>query len=106
MLEIHRILRPGGLALITSVAYNPLHEDDNFHDFWRFMTDGFKVLSVPFKGGIKACGTWGTPGFIKTRAQFSMGSALEKKFFEEERASELGKNDEVNPYLIWMVLEK
>ncbi len=40
--EVHRILRPGGLAVITSVMDFPIH--DHPHDYWRFTPDGFRSL--------------------------------------------------------------
>jgi SAM-dependent methyltransferase len=43
--EIHRILRPGGIAVLTSVMFMPIHNHP--WDFWRFTPEGFaKVLSV------------------------------------------------------------
>lgn len=39
MLEMKRILKPGGLVVLTSVAYNPVHKLKDVDDFWRFMPD-------------------------------------------------------------------
>ena len=44
--EIHRILKPAGVAIITSVMDFPIH--DFPHDYWRFTPDGFKSLLQPF----------------------------------------------------------
>lgn len=40
--EAHRILRPGGLLIITSVFFFPIH--DYPHDYWRFTPCAFKFL--------------------------------------------------------------
>ncbi len=44
--EIHRILRPGGIAVISSVMSFPIH--DHPYDYWRFTPEGFRSLLKPF----------------------------------------------------------
>ncbi|NQE05079.1 hypothetical protein C5S32_04340 [ANME-1 cluster archaeon GoMg1] len=44
--EVHRILRPNGLLVITSVMNFHIHEYP--HDYWRFTPEGFKSLLKPF----------------------------------------------------------
>jgi len=46
MEEIHRVLKPGGVAIITSVMYFPIHDYPS--DYWRFTPSGFKSLLSPF----------------------------------------------------------
>jgi SAM-dependent methyltransferase len=45
--EIHRVLRPGGIVLMTSHMYFPIHAHPD--DFWRFTKSGFSVLLAPFE---------------------------------------------------------
>ncbi len=45
--EVHRVLRPGGVVLITSHMYFPIHAHPD--DFWRFTKSGFGVLLEPFE---------------------------------------------------------
>lgn len=45
--EIHRVLRPGGVAILTSVMFMPIHAHP--WDFWRFTPDGFRMLLEPFE---------------------------------------------------------
>lgn len=45
--EIHRILGPGGLVVLTSSMYFPIH--DHPHDYWRFTPDGFRSLLRDFE---------------------------------------------------------
>jgi len=44
--EIHRVLRPGGIAVITSHMNCPIHLHPS--DYWRFTPFGFVSLLQPF----------------------------------------------------------
>jgi SAM-dependent methyltransferase len=48
--ELHRVLRPGGLLLISSVMNFHIH--DHPHDYWRFTPDAFRSLLKPFSQAI------------------------------------------------------
>lgn len=45
--ELHRVLRPGGIAILSSVMYFPIHEYPA--DYWRFTPDGMRALARPFE---------------------------------------------------------
>ncbi len=45
--EIHRVLKPGGIAILTSVMFFPIHEHP--WDFWRFTPEGFELVLRPFE---------------------------------------------------------
>jgi SAM-dependent methyltransferase len=42
VLEMHRVLAPGGVLVLTSVMNFHIH--DHPHDYWRFTPDGFALL--------------------------------------------------------------
>lgn len=44
--ELYRVVRPGGLLLITSTM--DFHIHDHPHDYWRFTPDAFRSLLKPF----------------------------------------------------------
>jgi hypothetical protein len=46
MSEVYRILKPGGVAIISSVMYFPIHEYPS--DYWRFTPEGFRSLLHQF----------------------------------------------------------
>jgi SAM-dependent methyltransferase len=46
--EIHRILKPDGIAVISSVMNFHIH--DYPHDYWRFTPEAFKSLLKPYSG--------------------------------------------------------
>lgn len=46
LIEIYRILKPGGLLIITSVFCFPIHNHPN--DYWRFTPSAFRLLLAPF----------------------------------------------------------
>ena len=48
--EVHRVLRPGGVALLSSVMFFPIHAHP--WDFWRFTPEGFAQLLAPFPSSL------------------------------------------------------
>lgn len=46
MEEIYRVLKPDGIALISSTMYFPIH--DHPYDYWRFTPEAFRSLLKPF----------------------------------------------------------
>eukprot|EP00178_Gracilaria_changii_P017655 TRINITY_DN5033_c0_g1_i1.p1 TRINITY_DN5033_c0_g1~~TRINITY_DN5033_c0_g1_i1.p1 ORF type:complete len:297 (+),score=55.47 TRINITY_DN5033_c0_g1_i1:327-1217(+) len=106
VLEMHRLLRPGGIAIVTSCAYNPVHGRNMFFDFWRFMRDGLVALSLPFQGGILQCGTWGSPDVVATRAHHFSNSSYEQQLMDEMFETQVQTNDLDNPFQSWIVVRK
>jgi SAM-dependent methyltransferase len=45
--EIHRVLKPGGVAILTSVMFMPIHAHP--WDYWRFTPEGFAKILEPFE---------------------------------------------------------
>lgn len=45
--EIHRVLQPGGVAILSSVMFMPVHAHP--WDFWRFTPEGFALLVEDFE---------------------------------------------------------
>lgn len=50
VLEMHRVLRPGGVVLLSSVMFFPIHAHP--WDFWRFTPEGFAQLLAPFPSSL------------------------------------------------------
>ena len=46
MEEMHRVLIPEGIAVISSVMYFPIH--DYPYDYWRFTPEAFRSILKPF----------------------------------------------------------
>ena len=44
--ELHRVLQPGGILILTSVMYFPIHNYPS--DYWRFTPAGFRALAHRF----------------------------------------------------------
>lgn len=105
-LEIKRILRPGGIAIVTTVAHSPRHDQPGvFGDYWRFMKDGLLALSLPFSK-VHMCGTWGNADVISLRAYEGGGSFAEQYAFREHFSELVRKNERNNPFLSWIIIEK
>ncbi|MGH9123016.1 MAG: class I SAM-dependent methyltransferase, partial [Acidimicrobiales bacterium] len=54
--ELWRVLRPGGVALITSVMFFPIHAHP--WDYWRFTPEGFRLLLEPFETSLVMAYGW------------------------------------------------
>ena len=46
MKEIHRVLEPGGMVILSSVMKFPIHDYPS--DYWRFTPKAFELLLKPF----------------------------------------------------------
>lgn len=46
--EVCRVLRPGGLALVTSPFFWPWHGTHEYKDYWRFTHEGWALVLSPF----------------------------------------------------------
>ena len=51
--EVHRILKPDGLLIMSSVMNFPIHDYPS--DFWRFTPSGFASLLGPFSSSFVDC---------------------------------------------------
>lgn len=56
MQEVHRVLRPGGLAAISSLMFFPIHAHP--WDYWRFTPEGFDLLLRPFESRLVTAVGW------------------------------------------------
>ncbi|MBI5913471.1 class I SAM-dependent methyltransferase [Candidatus Azambacteria bacterium] len=48
MKELHRVLRPGGKALLSAPFVWPYHAAPLYKDYWRFSGDALRLLCEPF----------------------------------------------------------
>jgi len=110
--QIHRVLKPGGRAIMTSCAANPVHM---FHDYWRYTMDAFKSLGMRYDF-MDLCGSWGNGAVNAARSlagQFSgePGSMMKKLPNGTEVVDPLslklaGQNEKDHAMTVWMILRK
>lgn len=54
--EVFRVLKPGGLLLVTSPFCWPTHQTAQYQDYWRFARQGWELLLRAFTGvTVTAC---------------------------------------------------
>ena len=81
--EIHRILLPDGIAVISSVMKFRIH--DYPLDYWRFTPEGFKSLLKPFSSSF--VGYAGKPKFPHTVVGIGFkGERPDLRTFEDQYA--------------------
>ncbi len=100
--EMVRVLRPGGLGLHTTCAFNPRHGLPEFNDYYRFLPDGlaelFEGVKVLVKDG------WGNRQALLYNLAIDDGhGALGGRRFCERLGQ---KNDEQYPWHVWIIFEK
>jgi len=83
MEEIHRVVKPGGVAVITSVMNFPIHGYP--HDYWRFTPEAFKSLLKPF--AFSYCDAAGDARF----PQVVVGVGIKGQISEEVRDNFVGE---------------
>lgn len=54
--EIHRVLKPGGVAIVTSHMFMPIHAHP--WDYWRFTPEAFELLLEPFETTLVMANGW------------------------------------------------
>ncbi|MHC4555827.1 MAG: FkbM family methyltransferase [Planctomycetota bacterium] len=100
--EMVRVLRPGGLGLHTTCAFNPRHGLPDFNDYYRFLPDGLAELFEGVKVLVKA--GWGNRQALLYNLAVDDGhGALGGRRFCEQLGQ---RNDEQYPWHVWIIFEK
>ena len=100
--ELVRVLKPGGLGLHTTCAFNPRHGPPDFNDYYRFLPDGlgeiFGGVEILVKAG------WGNREALVYNLAIDDGhGALGGRRFHP-RIGE--RNDETYPWVTWIVFRR
>ena len=100
--EMVRVLRPCGLGLHTSCAFNPRHGPPVFNDYYRFMPDGmaelFEGVKVLLRQG------WGNrQALIYNLAVDDGHGDLGGRRFHKVVGT---RNEELYPWAVWVIFLK
>jgi len=101
--ELLRILRPGGIGIHTTCAYNPRHGAPAFNDYYRFLPDGLAALFGGAEILVKA--GWGNRQVIQCNLTVDEGRGVGRasRRFYPDLAS---PNDPNYPWVTWIIFRK
>ena len=98
--EVYRVLKPGGLTIITSALLFPVHGVPN--DYFRFTPEGLKVLCEKFSIIIQAGGA----GNKEFACKIISGTAKGIISPGSDLAKELLRTDGRNIVSVWVIAKK
>jgi SAM-dependent methyltransferase len=100
--ECLRVLKPGGIGIITTCLINPVHKHPG--DFWRFTPDGLALL-VRDKAEVVEAAGWGNLDAVKL-----LGTPIRRALVPARTWHPLhriaSKNDPEWPISTWLVFRK
>ncbi len=100
--EMVRVLKPGGLSIHTSCAFNPKHGLPAFNDYYRFLPDGMAELFDGVKVLVKQ--GWGNRQALIYNLAIDDGHGnLGGRRFHEAIGT---KNEELYPWGVWVIFLK
>ena len=100
--EMVRVLKPGGVGLHTSCAYNPRHGLPKFNDYYRFLPDGLAELFDGVHFYIKD--GWGNKeAWLYNLAIDDGFGVLGGRRFHQKVGQ---KNDPDYPWHVWVIFGK
>jgi SAM-dependent methyltransferase len=100
--QIMRVLRPGGVGIHTSCAFNPRHGPPQFEDYFRFLRPGFAQLFPGAK--ILQLEEWGNREAILHNVSVDDGHGkLGGRRFDQRIGT---TSDGLYPWVVWIIFEK
>jgi SAM-dependent methyltransferase len=100
--EIVRVLKPNGLGIHTTCAFNPRHGQPSFNDYYRFLPDGLEQLFDGVETLVKA--EWGNRDALIYNLAIDDGFGdLGGRRFNKVVGS---KNDGLYPWVTWIIFRK
>lgn len=100
--ELVRVLKPGGLGLHTTCAFNPRHGPPAFNDYYRFLPDGLAELFPQVVVLVKA--GWGNREALAYNLLMNDGhGALGGRRFHPLIGQ---RNEELYPWHTWIIFQK
>ena len=100
--ELVRVLKPGGIGIHTTCAYNPRHGLPAFNDYYRFLPDGLAELFDGVELIVKA--GWGNRQALLYNLAVDDGhGGLGGRRFHPKVAEQ---NDPNHPWVTWIIFRK
>jgi len=104
LMEMHRVLKPGGIAVVTSACFYPKHYS---FDHWRFLPSGLRLLCDDFSK-IHLCGSWGSKRVVNFIVDVGPSTWTNKRN-NKPSPKDLEMVDDVDPnwpVVVWIIAEK
>ncbi len=101
MKQVYRVLKPGGLLILTSVMYFKMHGPREL-DFWRFTPEGLKVLCEDFSKIIISDGS----GNVKYITNILNNYGATEIVVGSKEEKEVLNNDKRNYVNVWIIARK
>lgn len=98
--EIWRVLKPGGIAVITSALLFPIHGVP--YDYFRFTPDGLRVLCEKFSKIHRCSGTGNRKFALNIIGKTKPGTITPGTPLEKEALA----SDGTNTVSVWIIAEK
>jgi len=100
--EMIRVLKPGGIGIHTTCAFNPRHGQPHFQDYYRFHPEG---LVEVFSGmEVAECAEWGNREAIRHNVSVDDGHGMlgGRRF-----GKDIGSwSDGLYPWVSWIIFHK
>ncbi len=96
--EVHRVVKPGGTAIVATPFLVPVHTGPGWDDFYRWTPQGLELAlrRCGFDAGVRSWGNLQAAGVILESLNITAGEAM-------QRGVSLSHSDGLFPITVWAI---